>query len=404
MKNSFKSMFAILLISVMLCGCNDKTDSNSSVSDYQSDSESSVDTFSDIEISENSVDDSSDIEVSETSVDTSAVYNFEKKYFVNKLNTDMVKNFISLYNAAVNFQEYVSFENAISSDELDILMYLLNYDCPELIHLSGNYFPEYINSECTNVSAVTLSYIMNQSEYDSNMKQLNTFFDNLKNTLSGKSELEKEMYVYNYLFDNCVYDEVDNLSGSVCGAVLKNKGRCEAFSKSFLWCMQELDIECMALLGKPKWNTNAIYANHSWNIVKIDGNYYHVDITVDNIRINDDETSVPFYAFFNVDDEFMLASHGINTLYNQLGVPECTSTDKNYHIMNNQYIDGSTDIQTALDKILTEKFETESESVSVRFKNSDDYDFIIENIDTYTENYNIIYNDLAYAIIFSVKE
>lgn len=411
MKNSFKSISAILLISAVLCGCNDKTDSNSSVSDYQSSivqqssSESS-------ESSEISIDTYSDIESSETSIDTSNVYNFEKKYFVSKLDKDMLENFVSIYNAVSNFEEYVSFKQEIAEDELDTLMYLLNYDCPELIHVSGDYVPEYIDyNETTKVSGVTFEYIMTEDEYNSYMTQLTDFFDDLKNLLDGKSELEKEKYVYDLLFNSCVYNETDSLSGSVCGVLLEGKGRCESFSKSFLWCMQELDIECMALLGEPLWENDAIYSKHSWNIVKINGNYYHVDLTVDNIPTTDSGTNPAFYGFFNVDDKFISKSHAIDSIYKELGVPECNSNDCNYHIMNNLYVSEGTDVESALEEILTENFNNGLENISIKFDSYDDYCYVIENISYYTSDFlaNIsdvdytyisMYNNVAQSIIF----
>ena len=411
MKNSLKFILAIFVTSAILCGCNNQTDNNSSVSDYQS----STIQQSSSEVSENSIDTSLYIESSETSVDTSSIYNFDKKYFVNKLDEDMLKNFVALYNAVSNFQEYVSFEQTITVNELDTLMYLLNYDCPELIQVSGDYFPEYIsNDEITNVSAVTFQYIMNEDEYTDYMTQLNAFFDNLKTSVEGKSEFETEKYVYDLLFNNCVYNETDSLSGSVCGVLLKGKGRCESLSKSFLWCMQELDIECMAFLGEPLWESDSVYAKHSWNIVKIDGNYYHIDLTVDNIPTTENEINPAFYGFFNVDDSFISESHVIDPIYKELGLPECNSTDYNYHIMNNLYIGESTDIESDLDKILTENFDNGLENVSIKFSSYDDYCYITENIHDYTSNflanisdieytYTNIYNDIAQTIIFDAE-
>lgn len=361
----------ILIIAFAFSGCNDSTGfkSNSNESEY-SKQEIQKSTFS-------------EAYNSEEILDTSSIYDFDKKYFVNKLNDRLLKEFIQMYNTVSTFQKYMNFSTNISNDELDILMYLLNYDCPELIQIGGDYYPEYTNSECTEVSAVTFSYIMNKDEYNKYYSRLNTFFDNLKNKLKNKSDFEKEKYVYDCLFNNCVYNETDNLSGSVCGAILNNKGRCEALSKSMVWCMRQLDVECMAVLGKPKWEVQSVYSNHSWNIIKIDGNYYHLDLTLDNIKTDISESNSAFYGFFNVDDNFIYESHELNYLYKNLGVPICNSNKQNYHIINKLYITDNGNMETQLENIISEHFNNYIDIISIKFQNTTDYNSFIENKEEY---------------------
>lgn len=408
MKKSAKLIFAIFITSAMLCGCNNITDNNSSIFEPQHSIVQQSSSQSEISVS-------SYTELSGNSENTYSVYNLEKKYFVNKLDDDMLEKFTTLYNAISNFQPYVSFENTISNEELDTLMYLLNYDCPELIHLSGTYFPEYIsNNRAENVSAVTFEYIMSEEEYTDNIARLKQFFTDLKSLVGEKSEFEKEKYVYDLLFSNTIYNETDTLSGSACGVLLKGKGRCEALCKSFLWCMQELDIECMALLGEPKWEVEAVFSNHSWNIVKIDGNYYHLDLTVDNLPKAEDETSPVLYGFFNVDDTTISETHTINPIYESLGVPECNSTDANYHIMNGLYISEGSNTEEALSEILFAYFDNGLDNISVKFESYDDYCGIVESMDNYLPyflqsisvsdyTYTTVHNDLAHTISFDVQ-
>ena len=95
--------------------------------------------------------------------DITTVYKIENKYFVNKLNEQEKKSFAVLYHAAENFESGATFRHSVAEDDFDKLMWLLNYDCPELIHLKGDYAPHYDYSG--NVNGVKFYYSMTKNEY-----------------------------------------------------------------------------------------------------------------------------------------------------------------------------------------------------------------------------------------------
>lgn len=414
MKTGIKITLTVIISAALLCGCNstaknptssgDSSDTvsyvsspesnipestdNSSVSETTSEPvpESSVPESSVSESSaENSIvsrTESSEIPVSsETSADMPYEHEFRNKYFVNKLSKSMLKNFTDAYNAVSDFERSVTFEQPITSDELDTIMFLLNYDCPELVQISGDYFPEYIDLEQKTVSAVSFSYIMDEKQHKKAIRQLDSFFVKLKKNTADMTELQKEKYVYDYIFNNCVYNETDTMSGSAYGALIKHKGRCEAICKSFMWCMRELGIECMCVSGEQNWNTESLYSSHSWNIVKINGEYYHLDLTVDCLPVEDGEKCPPNYGFFNVDDSFVSEGRKIYDLFTSLGVPKCNSLKYNYHIMNGLYVDSKTDIEQEFYNILNEHFNNGLDNISIKFRNTYDFELMVENCD-----------------------
>ena len=61
---------------------------------------------------------------------------------------------------------------------------------------------------------------------------------------------------------------------------------------------------------------------HKWNCVRIDGNYYHVDLTWD------DQDSVTYHAYLNVTDAQILEEHTITKP--GFALPSCTATAANY--------------------------------------------------------------------------
>ncbi len=302
-------------------------------------------------------------------IDKSIVYGFDSKYFVNRLDESMLNIFLNMYDAVQHFEMTTRFSEKVPSDDFDMLMFLLNYDCPELIQLNGDYSPIYTDESESNVSGVYFTYNMSESDCKNYTDELDLFFENLKADIGDMSELEKEKYIYDMIFDDCVYDDTDAYSGTVYGTLIGHIGRCEGICKSFMWCMRELDMECMCVSGVPKWETDAVYAGHSWNIVKIDGEYYQLDLTIDNIRDPWSDTTYPNYGFFNVNDEFNDRTHEIYDFYKKLGVPECTSEAVNYHKMNGLFVYSDGDIEQQVKNILENNFsEGIINNISIKFE------------------------------------
>lgn len=350
-----------------------------------------------------------------TAEDLEVIQNYETKYFVKKLTDEQKYYFAELYSAAVNFEESAVFYSPIPEDDLTTLMYLLNYDCPELIHINGDYFPVYTGEELKYVSSVKLNYVMDKKKYQSAMSELKRFFDDLKKTLNGKTDLEKEKYVYDYIFDNCIYNETNELSGSVYSTLISHFGRCESYSKAFMWCMRELGIETISVSGPQNWDPESAFADHSWNIIKLNGKYYHLDITVDNVQGDTDSYNPPNYGFFNVNDDAIAGGRTINEVYTSLGVPNCESMELNYHVLNGCYIKSGKASKDKIFELLGQSFNDEGiNALSIKFENKEEYENVLQNLESWVsefitnnsdEPYTYInyYNNLSQCIVIDAK-
>ena len=110
----------------------------------------------------------------------------------------------------------------------------------------------------------------------------------------GMSDYEKELAVYEWIRDNIRHDDgvtvaiptaasaVDNPYGVLAG----KKAVCVGFATTFRLMMNMLDIDCMVVHDSERV--------HSWNLVKLDDEWYHVDLysdakskTYDHFNLND---------------------------------------------------------------------------------------------------------------------
>ena len=289
--------------------------------------------------------------------DTSVIYCLSQKPFVSGLSEELLYAFTEMYTAVTGCKTSVRFQTPVPTAELDRLMLLLNYECPELIHVTGDYSTVYADQQEETVSSVRFYYNMTPEEYPVNLRRTEDFLAGLRETLEGRSDSEKEQYVYDMIFSECVYDEKSANAGSVYGALIEHRARCEGISKAFMWCMRELGIECITVMGEPTWDTTALYTNHSWNLIRLGDNWYHVDLTADNLQNDEVRNNPPLYGFLNVDDSFVYQTRILSPYYQQMDVPPCTDNTQSYHRQHGLWIREDEDTKEGFYRILDSHFQ-----------------------------------------------
>ena len=182
-----------------------------------------------------------------------------------------------------------------------------------------------------------------------------------------------------------MFEEMTENSGSVYGALIEHHARCEGVSKAFAWCMNETGIECHTVAGTPLWENSNRYSSHSWNIIKLGTQYYHVDIAADNMRTTDAEETLPLYAFLNSDDRQIYSTRTAGQYFSELGLPVCSDVRYNYHVMNGQLIPscGSPEeTENAVTALIGQKLSADSKGlVSIRFESRDDMKICEDGLD-----------------------
>lgn len=91
------------------------------------------------------------------------------------------------------------------------------------------------------------------------------------------TDLEKIISAHDFLTETVEYKLEDEFSYTIYSALVRNKGVCEGYSLAFKQLMDYAGIECHIVISES--------LNHSWNIVKLDGEYYHIDVTFDDPEI-----------------------------------------------------------------------------------------------------------------------
>ena len=147
----------------------------------------------------------------------------------------------------------------------------------------------------------------------------------------GMTDYEKELAVHDYLTNNVSYDQQylnvfyghDADSETPYGALVKNKAICTGYSTSFQMFMDMLDIPCKTVFGKTNNNSD-----HGWNMVKLEGDWYYVDVTWDD-PIPETETSA-MHKYLNATQKLLEDNRHI---WDTTGLPKADSTKYWYKTM-----------------------------------------------------------------------
>jgi len=84
------------------------------------------------------------------------------------------------------------------------------------------------------------------------------------------SELTKVMYINDYLTYNCEYDRT---LSKYCAynCIVEKTSVCQGYAEAFFFLMYKLGIDCRIISSEA--------LNHAWNMVKVDGEWYQIDVT-----------------------------------------------------------------------------------------------------------------------------
>lgn len=143
------------------------------------------------------------------------------------------------------------------------------------------------------------------------------------------TDFQKELAVHDWIVEHGSYDQtVHNNPGhsgrtgyrDPYGILVGGYGNCLGYSTTFQLLMDLCGVECITVVGAAFDSME----DHAWNMVKLDGAWYCVDVTWDDPTMGGGNTnSVVRHRYFNVTSQHMRdTDHQWDYLY----VPEATAT------------------------------------------------------------------------------
>ncbi len=222
-------------------------------------------------------------------------------------STTAEKNFEELiYNAATNCDtkkiDVASYKYTVK--KVSELINMCKDKHPDLYHLTSFGLTGMDTDKNGNldsyekVEAIYLKYYFDSETYDKyNLAAAQAAAEMLADIKGNKNlnDLEKLLLLHDRIAVRCEYDYegyqeyeeayaknpnvriddcVEHESFSMYGVLVNGKAVCEGYSKAYQYMLNELGIE--------NYLCSSTQLCHVWNIVKLNGKFYHVDITFDD--------------------------------------------------------------------------------------------------------------------------
>ena len=144
----------------------------------------------------------------------------------------------------------------------------------------------------------------------------------------GMTGFEKELALHDWLMAHGKYDDLsrDNVAhigrpdnNNPYGMLVSGYGICLGFATAFQLLMDLAGIECITVVGAAYDST----ADHAWNMVRLDGEWYCVDVTWNNTYQDLGHSGKTTHRYFNVTSAVLRENQH---QWDYRNVPEATAT------------------------------------------------------------------------------
>ena len=320
----------------------------------------------------------------------STIPHLEDRYIINQMSGDMRDNFLAVYNALSNFEESVDFPHPIPDEnkkEVYTIMFTILYDCPEIFQWDGEVDTYTYEGQEDETAGINFNYKLDQDTYKADLSKCQEIVDLIKQQTEGMSDYDKELYVYEYLAKNITYNDTNETSGSIYGALVEGQARCAGIGSAVKYICDEIGLKCETLFCFE--DEENFDGGHVWNTLNIDGSWHDIDITADVLEEGEDRNGHLYYGALNVPRTWITDCHApVATYYTDyFSIPDSTDFDKDYHVLNGSFVKSGEDFAAMYRDGITKAFDDGSNTVYLQFEDKADYDSFQEQRDAIEDDW-----------------
>lgn len=244
---------------------------------------------------------------------SSLLTDYTRKWAYNHLDSAQKAAYALLFESVENGQYGYDFPDRLINTHLDVndikkVYWSFDYDNPQFIELGNGFGYSYRGSTVESLKANGIrpdedgdNYASLYSEFDRAVQNI------LSNALRERSGYDQLLYIHDWIVDNTEYRRNGpQYISEADGAILHGIALCEGYSKSFMYLAQALGYNCVCVCGKANGE------DHMWNMVELDGRWYHVDVTWDDPVIFNGFSTLR-HDYFLISDSTIRKDHYIET-------------------------------------------------------------------------------------------
>ena len=284
-------------------------------------------------------------------------------YYYSRLTDEQKKIYVALQTGIRGCSKRIKLPMR-PANELSLIYHAVLADNPMFFYATGF---QWQTDNYKQKNTIIPNYEYSRADINTYTNAIYEHF-RMYDAVKGKGDREKEQFVHDYCSENFAYGDMGSVSHTVLGLVLHKTAVCEGIANYVKVALEYLGVSSLVVSGKAQ---SPLYydkmENHAWNIVKVDGATYHLDLTFD-MTIKDKLTR---YDYFNLCDDDIRKDHVIVS-----DVPKCVTAGKDYYTFNDMAAQG----KKGLENYITRKVKSGEKTIIVKLAGAENTNDICDKV------------------------
>ena len=343
MKKKIISLFIVLfsILAVVLITRNPKVANQIIIS--------TEDIYDNISGKNNEIVDVNGININELEIKNSSYY-YEKLTDEQKKIYKAVAVAIKNLDSNAKIKEYNFTDDNTTMKDVKAAIQNLFLDHPEVFYVSNDYTVSTIELLNSKRIEIDLKYLVkDKNDLNKKIAEIKNVIDPIINDAKNMDKFDAELYIHDKICEMCTYYKYSNIEAvpeechTIYGCLVNKQAVCDGLSKSLQIMLDKVEIDNILVTG------NLQNQAHAWIMVKLDDNWYHMDITSNKSVRNESGKEEIIHSYFNITSERIKKTNSID-IEEQL--PEASATEYNYYLKTDKYISLTDNFSYKLKNIL----------------------------------------------------
>ncbi len=224
---------------------------------------------------------------------------------------------------------YIIYRNKdYSAIDIDSMVESIEEDCPLAVMGVGKYASSSSQNPITedSIFSFTIEYkydpeVLLEHRREAEQRAFEIIGSNVAYDMPDYLKVKT---IHDYIVNNCRYGSDHETNDrpdyyTAYGALIEGKAVCQGYTQAAQMLFDICGIDNFTVSGSSEGQS------HTWNAIKLEDQYYHIDMTWDD-PVMSDGTDALKYDYYNVDDNTLAKDHS----WDKSRYAPCTGTKYNY--------------------------------------------------------------------------
>lgn len=185
-----------------------------------------------------------------------------------------------ILDGILNYEDSILL-NGASNENIGMIIDYISMDRPELFFVDWGMSYEYTSSYVNMLP----EYRYKREEAIAELRGVDSTAEYLVKQVRGASPYDAALMLHDVLAKHIEYKQYNSNKRepyTIIGALRNKKCVCKGYARAYKYLCDKAGIPCFMVVGYGRNNFD-LTESHAWNMVKLDGKCYHVDVTFDSL-------------------------------------------------------------------------------------------------------------------------